>query len=171
MILFLNPAIFWSPVRQVLSYCSLYLELCPLRSFILWMMFFRLTPDKYISSGISLLSFLPSWSGTFWFSSFLMTVQFSLTMIYVSGLSCRKSDSYHCLILMDVILLSQWTHPGLSDFFHPFHVTFIYAMNWMIFLIFFCFSLVFFWWVYNSTRVFICQHFFVVFLLFLLYYI
>ena len=111
MILFLNPAIFWSPVRQVLSYCSLYLELCPLRSFILWMMFFRLTPDKYISSGISLLSFLPSWSGTFWFSSFLMTVQFSLTMIYVSGLSCRKSDSYHCLILiMHIKLLKYWVN-------------------------------------------------------------
>ena len=53
-------------------------------------------------------------------SDFLLsyrTVQFFFTVIHVSGLSCRKSDSYHCLILMDVILLSQWTHPGLSTYF------------------------------------------------------
>ena len=53
-------------------------------------------------------------------SDFLLsyrTVQFFFTVIHVSGLSCRKSDSYHCLILMDVILLSQWTHPRLSLFF------------------------------------------------------
>lgn len=62
-----------------------------------------------------------------------MSIRFYLQLIHVSGLSCRKSDSCHWLILMDVKLFSQWTHPILSFYFILIHVTFIYAMNWMIF--------------------------------------
>lgn len=53
------------------------------------------------------------------------TFRFFFTVVLVSGLSCRKFDSYHFLILMMVGLRSHWNHPCLSFLFHPFHVTFI----------------------------------------------
>ena len=140
---------------QVLCFRKIYLSVLP--SVIL----FRLTSDKYFSSGFPFQIIYGS--AALWFSSFL-----SDCSVFLYSYPCIRS------FLQEIRFLSlphidgcdstfPMDSPSPFSFFHPFHVTFIYAMNWMIF---FCAFLVFFWWVYNSTAFFICQHFFVFFSLF-----
>lgn len=140
---------------QVLCFRKIYLSVLP--SVIL----FRLTSDKYFSSGFPFQIIYGS--AALWFSSFL-----SDCSVFLYSYPCIRS------FLQEIRFLSlphidgcdstfPMDSPSPFSFFHPFHVTFIYAMNWMIF---FCAFLVFFWWIYNSTAFFICQHFFVFFSLF-----
>lgn len=63
-----------------------------------------------------------------------MSIQDILYRCYVPGLSCRKLDSCYWFVLMIVMTTFPMESPIPFYWFHPFHVTFIYAMNWMIFL-------------------------------------
>ena len=65
--------------------------------------------------------------------SFECSVMIGINNGYVSGLSCRKLNLCHFSYWYDVWLVSQRYHLTLSFWFHSFHVTFIYTMNWMIF--------------------------------------
>lgn len=111
----IQPSLSWSPVHQVASFRLWFLNQ------LLWIfqiILFGLTSNKYVLNHIlrkSVSTLILSDFLLFW-----MTVQLFFTVVYVSGLSCRKLDSYHCLILMVVILFSQWTHPNLSLDFIPF---------------------------------------------------
>lgn len=158
---FLFEVLFARLSLQVLLYQSLYLS-----ALSFWWRF----SDWHLIN-VSLLKFafsLQTGSGSFRFSSFpndCSVILYSYPCIRsflqeIRFLSLPHIDGCYTTFPMD--------SPYPFDLFHPFHVAFIYTMNWMIF---FCISLVFFWWVYNSTRSFICQHFFDIFSIFLLYYI
>ena len=110
---------------QVLCFRKIYLSVLP--SVIL----FRLTSDKYFSSGFPFQIIYGS--AALWFSSFL-----SDCSVFLYSYPCIRS------FLQEIRFLSlphidgcdstfPMDSPSPFSFFHPFHVTFIYAMNWMIF--------------------------------------
>ena len=77
--------------------------------------------------------------GYVFFSDWFLMILFGYIFIHlcVSGLSCRKYDSYHWLILMSVLLRSHWTHPAflnISSFSCNIYI--YYELNDFLFLCF-----------------------------------
>lgn len=129
----------------------------PLIRFLIILIFYEvLFARLYLSSIISQIFFFQIWVSDFIYNWFMYQVFLAGNPIPVTGSYWWMLNYFPNGLTQSFLFISSWFMEHL----------YMLWIEWFSFVFF----LLFFWWVYNSTVFSICQHFFEIFSIFLLYY-